>query len=110
MEVRRYFTSAGIDPVGRWLRALEDRKGHAAILRRIDRLSLGHYGDRKSCGEGIWELRIDFGPGYRLYYVLQSTEIILLLCAGTKKSQDRDIALAIARWYDFKERRSKELQ
>lgn len=110
MEVRHYFTRSGKDPVAHWLKALEDRKGHAAILRRIDRLSNGIQGDSKPCGHGVWELRIDYGPGYRLYYTQQNTEVVLLLCAGTKRSQRRDIELAVARWYEFKERRAKELQ
>jgi putative addiction module killer protein len=110
MEVRRYLTASGDDPVSRWLKRLEDSKGHAGILRRIDRLSRGNFGDCKPCDAGVWELRIDFGPGYRLYYAKQQESIVLLLCAGTKSTQARDIELAVARWREFKVRRASELQ
>ncbi|WIY82372.1 type II toxin-antitoxin system RelE/ParE family toxin [Propionimicrobium sp. PCR01-08-3] len=75
----------------RWLTRLRDRQGAGRILARIDRLSAGNRGDAKSVGAGIWELRIDYGPGYRVYYLQRGSRLILLLCGGDKSSQQRDI-------------------
>ena len=75
----------------RWLRKLKDRRAVARILVRMDRLSLGNPGDVKAVGGGISELRIDYGPGYRVYYLQAGSRLILLLCGGDKSSQDRDI-------------------
>ena len=77
-----------------WLAELRDKQGAAIIRRRITRLELGHFGDAKSLGEGVRELRIDFGPGYRLYFALQRKEVVVLLCGGDKGSQTRDIVTA----------------
>lgn len=64
----------------------------------------GNFGDRKSCGEGIWELRIDAGPGYRIHYALDGVDIVLLLCGGDKSSQASDVQRARGYWDDWKER------
>ena len=77
-----------------WLRKLKDRRAKAKILVRIDRLANGNPGDVAPVGEGVSELRIHDGPGYRVYYVQRGTRYILLLAGGTKSSQDRDIAHA----------------
>ena len=80
-----------------WLRLLKDRRAIAKIVQRIDRLSLGNFGDVKSVGGGVSEVRIDYGPGYRLYFTRrQNGEIVILLCGGTKKRQHADIARAQA--------------
>lgn len=78
----------------RWLRKLRDRHARARILVRIDRLALGNPGDTKSVGGGVSELKIDYGPGYRLYFAQRGQEIALLLCGGEKSTQSDDIALA----------------
>ena len=78
----------------RWLKALRDIKAKAKILVRIQRLATGNAGDVKPVGEGISELRIHHGAGYRVYYVQRGEELIVLLCGGDKDSQDRDIAKA----------------
>jgi putative addiction module killer protein len=78
----------------RWLKALRDIKAKAKILVRIQRLATGNPGDVKPVGEGISELRIHHGAGYRVYYVQQDEELIVLLCGGDKDSQDKDIAKA----------------
>jgi putative addiction module killer protein len=77
-----------------WFQGLRDANAKHRILARITRLELGNYGDVKSVGGGVSELRIDYGPGYRLYLTKVGNTIVLLLCGGTKKSQSRDIAKA----------------
>lgn len=79
-----------------WLADLRDRRAVARIAARIDRLKLGNPGDVKSVGDGVSELRIDYGPGYRLYCKRVGQEIVLLLCGGDKSTQDRDIERAKA--------------
>ena len=76
----------------RWLSSLKDRQVQARILSRLDRIAMGNFGDVKSVGEGISEIRIDSGPGYRLYFVRRESAVVLLLCGGDKSTQDRDIA------------------
>ncbi len=77
-----------------WMRGLRDRKAQAAIAKRIIRMRNGLFGDVKPVGEGVMEARVHIGPGYRLYYVQQGSELILLLCGGDKSGQERDIATA----------------
>ncbi|MFC0479265.1 type II toxin-antitoxin system RelE/ParE family toxin [Gellertiella hungarica] len=73
---------------------LRDRMGRMTVLRRLARLEQGNFGDCRSVGETVLELRIQHGPGYRIYFTLRASEIVLLLCAGDKDSQSRDITLA----------------
>ena len=77
-----------------WLRKLRDEDARARIQIRIRRLSLGNFGDVKPVGEGVSELRIDYGPGYRVYVRQQGNALVLLLAGGTKKTQEADIAKA----------------
>jgi putative addiction module killer protein len=81
------------DSFEKWLRALDERV-RAKVNIRVRRLSQGNYGDVKPVGEGISELRIDYGPGYRVYLKRTGTEIVLLLCGGDKRTQSKDILLA----------------
>ncbi len=83
----------------RWFNSLRDRKARARIDVRIRRLSLGNLGDVKAVGEGVSELRIDYGPGYRVYYTQRGQRLIVLLAGGDKPTQKQDIkrALEIAR-------------
>ena len=78
----------------KWLRLLRDRQAAARIRIRVDRLALGLFGDVKPVGEGISELRIDYGPGYRVYFVQRGPILIILLCGGDKSSQVNDIGKA----------------
>jgi putative addiction module killer protein len=78
----------------KWLKKLRDNTGKGLILARIDRLEAGNPGDVKPIGDGCSEMRIDYGPGYRVYYKDTGKEIIILLCGGDKSSQDTDIARA----------------
>ena len=87
----------------RWLLDLRDRKARAKIETRIRRLSLGNPGDVKPVGEGITEMRIDYGTGYRVYFTRRGPVVVVLLCGGDKGSQDRDIALAKAVAAQWKE-------
>ena len=82
------------DIFDRWLHDLRDARARARVETRIRRLSLGNPGDVKPVGEGVSELRIDYGPGYRVYFMQRGPVLIVLLCGGDKGSQDRDIALA----------------
>jgi len=89
----------------RWLRKLHDRRAAARVLVRIDRLAAGNPGDARPVGAGISELRIDYGPGYRVYYLREGETLVLLLTGGDKSSQSADIERAheIARaWRDAK--------
>lgn len=87
------------DEFDRWLRRLEDRSGKARILHRLDAASLGHFGDCASVGEGVSEMRIHVGPGYRIYFKRVGTVVYVLLAGGDKSTQKRDIkrALELAR-------------
>ncbi|MEA1913861.1 MAG: type II toxin-antitoxin system RelE/ParE family toxin [Campylobacterota bacterium] len=78
----------------KWLTKLKDTKGKVSILRRVDRMKLGNFGDYKSVGNNISELRITTGPGYRVYYTKQNDEIVVLLIGGDKSSQSDDIKKA----------------
>ena len=79
------------DEFDAWLRKLRDERARARIQARILRLSMGNAGDAKPVGEGISEMRIDYGQGYRVYFIQRGDELIVLLCGGDKSSQDRDI-------------------
>jgi putative addiction module killer protein len=78
----------------RWLAGLRDRRARARIQARIDRLALGNPGDVKPVGSGVSEMRIDYGPGYRVYFVERGTAVVILLAGGDKRTQERDIAVA----------------
>lgn len=82
------------DEFKRWRNSLEDKLTRAIIATRLDRLSIGLEGDSKSVGDGIRELRIHFGSGFRIYFTKIEDKIVLLLCAGNKSSQNKDISLA----------------
>ena len=77
-----------------WLRKLRDFRAKARILARLDRLAGGNPGDVAPVGEGISEMRIHYGPGYRVYFVRRGVAVVLLLCGGDKSTQDRDITAA----------------
>jgi putative addiction module killer protein len=89
------------DEFAEWLINLRDRQGRARILSRIDRLEEGNPGVTRSVGSGVFEMKIDFGPGYRVYYIRRGEEVVILLCGGDKSTQERDIQRAKAlaqRW------------
>ena len=80
---------------GKWIDGLKDVRARARILVRIERLAAGNPGDVRPVGEGVSELRIDYGPGYRVYYTQRARSVIILLAGGEKRTQDRDIRTAL---------------
>ena len=105
-ELEEYATDDGRTPFSDWLRKVRDRDARVRVRVRLDRLSLGSFGDCKSLGGGLHELRIDHGPGYRVYFGRVGDRIVLLLCGGSKKTQTRDIEVAQSFWPDYKRRSS----
>lgn len=93
-----------------WLRRLRDNQAKVAVIRRAARIELGNFGDHKFCRDGVWELRIDVGPGYRVYYSLSGHRVVLLLCGGDKRTQEADIVRAVGYWHDWQRRSDDEKQ
>ena len=104
-EVLDYLSPEGKDPYIEWLAGLPDRQAQARILVRVQRMAAGNFGDCKPLQDGVWELRIDWGPGYRVYYAQAGKRLILLLAGGDKRKQQADIAQALERWHDWQHRR-----
>jgi len=92
--LRHYVTPSGKTPFLEWLSSIKDPVTRMKIRRRLDRVALGNFGDYKVLGDELFELKFVFGPGYRIYYSEQDDQIIILLCAGDKGSQVKDIELA----------------
>ena len=103
-EIRFYRTLKGEEPFIQWIKTIKDRKAIAQIQNRLERVLLGNYGDYKAVGGGIYELRIHYGPGYRLYFSEYENVIVLILIGGIKGIQKRDILKTKEYWQDFKER------
>ncbi len=104
IDVRHYVTDTGKDPFQSWLDSLKDMQGRIGILRRVDRMAVGNFGNCKFCRDGVWELRIDSGPGYRIYHARRGKAVVLLLCGGSKRRQNADIDRAVRYWQDYQER------
>jgi putative addiction module killer protein len=104
IEIRHYVNRTGKDIFDDWLTRLPDSRAQAKIVVRINRLAAENFGDSKSLGHGLHELRIDWGPGYRIYYAMIGRECVLLLCGGDKRKQDSDIGRALKYLEDYKER------
>jgi len=102
--IEYYVTESGVIPFMDWLERLRDVAGRAKVRVRLDRARLGNLGDHRSVGAGVSELRIDFGPGYRVYFGLDDERLILLLLGGDKGSQEKDIARAKEFWRDYQRR------
>lgn len=94
MRLSRYQTKAGVVPLSVYLTGLRDKRAAARIAMRLDRLEMGNFGDCRQVAGGVWELRVHYGPGYRIYYGRVGQELVVLLCAGDKQSQQRDIERA----------------
>jgi len=97
----------GKEPYNTWFKGLRDKKGKARIESRLKRLGEGHYGDSASVGEGVLELRMFFGAGYRLYFGEDEENIVVLLSGGDKDSQKRDIKIAKEYWKEYKDNGEK---
>lgn len=100
-EIEIYETPDGFRPFSEWLESLRDIKARAKIRARLDRVEAGNLGDYRAVGKGVCELRIDYGPGYRVYFGQVGTTIVLLLCGGDKSTQSKDISQAIEYWTDY---------
>src|ERR1700730_17796217 len=107
IEIYHYVNRAGKDPFEEWLSELADIRRQAKIAARINRLAAGNFGDCKSLGQGLYELRIDWGPGYRVYYAMMGSASALLLCGGDKRGQSSDIEKAHAYLDDYETRTRK---
>lgn len=108
IEIRRYVTRTGKDIFGEWLSGLKDIRARAKIAVRIARVATGNFGDSKRLSQGLYELRIDCGPGYRVYYGMLGRTCVLLLCGGDKGKQSADIERAHAYLKDYLERTGTE--
>ncbi len=103
-EIDYYKTAEGKAPFKEWLEALRDVNGRAKIRVRLDRARLGNLGDHKPVDEGVWELRIVYGPGYRVYFAMEGNRLVLLLIGGDKNSQKRDVLQAVSYLQDHRRR------
>ena len=102
--IRVYVARNGKAPYSEWLAFLKDSQARAKIRIRLDRARMGNLGDVKSVGNGVYEMRINFGPGYRVYFGREANRIIILLIAGDKHSQNKDIRIAQEFWAEYRSR------
>mgnify|MGYP002653290591 CR=1 FL=1 len=103
-EIIHYLDEAGNDPYQDWLDAMRDRVAKVAIIRRVARMEVGLFGDCKPLRDGVWELRVDVGAGYRVYYAHVGDRVILLIGGGDKKPQSRDIERSVKLLKDWEQR------
>ncbi|TAN27922.1 MAG: type II toxin-antitoxin system RelE/ParE family toxin [Castellaniella sp.] len=103
-EVIEYLDETGKDHYKLWLESIADRQARARVLTRINRMATGNLGDCKHVSDGVWELRINWGPGYRVYYAHAGKRLILLLAGGDKRRQQADINTAVSYWHDWQSR------
>jgi putative addiction module killer protein len=106
MQVFRYQTSDGREPLTDWLATLRDKQAQAKLRIRLKRLEVGLVGDCESVGDGVFELREHLGAGYRVYFGRHGQTVVILLCAGSKKTQAADIRTAKVYWADWKRRQA----
>lgn len=104
MDLSEYETDEGRSPFAEWFDGL-DAPAAAKVTTALTRLGLGNTSHVKGVGSGVFELKIDFGPGYRVYFGKDGAEIVILLGGGSKKKKQRDIEEAQARWQDYKDRK-----
>lgn len=102
-DLVEYVDQKGRVPFRRWLEKLKDRKAAAIVDSRLTRVRMGNLGNSKSVGQGVKELKIDFGPGYRVYFGEDSGRVVVLLIGGDKKTQIADIKLAQEYWAEYLE-------
>ena len=104
-EILRYQLPDGKQPFTEWMYSLTDKKIRSRVRARLDRVMTGNFGDIKLVATGIWEMRFHFGPGYRAYFGLDGTVLVILLCGGDKSTQDSDIKRARECWADYMRRK-----
>ena len=104
IEIAHNLTPTGEDLFQSWLDELADVKARVAVLRRVDRAAVGNFGDHKFLRDGVWEMRLDVGPGYRVYFGRHGATLVLLLCGGAKRTQSSDINRAARFLADFRRR------
>ncbi len=104
MDVREYLAPEGESPFGAWFDDL-DAQAAAKVTIALTRIGQGNLSNVKGVGGGVFELKVSFGPGYRVYFGKDGDTLVILLAGGTKKRQQRDIAHAQARWQDYKDRK-----
>ena len=102
MVVKIYQDKERNEPFTQWLESIRDKVAQARIRGRLRRIELGNPGDYRSVGHGVFELRLHFGPGYRIYYGQIGHEVVLLLAGGTKSAQEQDIQQAKHYWFEYK--------
>ena len=102
-ELQFYQTPNAREPFTEWFESIQNQETRDRIQKRLDRLALGNFGDCRTVGGGVFELRIHFGAGYRVYFGEVDNTIVLLLCGGDKSSQTRDIERARNYWLEYKE-------
>jgi putative addiction module killer protein len=107
IEIRQYIDRLGRNPFDRWFEKLDDGT-QARVAVSLDRLERGNVSAAKSIGSGVQELRLDFGPGYRIYFGWDGEQLVILLGGGAKRRQQSDIARAHALWQEYKERPREE--
>lgn len=101
LEIQIYTTDDGHAPFREWVEGLTDGRARAQIVVRLNRVRLGNLGDHRGVGQGVSELRIPHGPGYRVYFGRLGNTLVIILCGGDKSSQARDVALAQRYWKDY---------
>ena len=106
-DIQTYQATDGSEPYALWLTGLSDRQARARVLVRVQRMAAGNFGDCKPLDAGVWELRIDWGPGYRVYYALAGHRVVLLLVGGDKRRQRADITAAVGYWQDWQRRNAR---
>jgi len=107
IEIREYIDRKGRSPYAEWFRRL-DVKAAAKVATAVIRMELGNFSNVKGVGAGVFECRIDFGPGYRVYFGKDGETLVILLGGGTKKRQQRDIDQASVYWQEYKQRKREE--
>lgn len=108
IRLEMYVEEGGRVPFEEWVNSLKDRKALAAVDMRLIRLRHGNYGHIRSVGTGVFELKVDIGPGYRVYYAASEKTVILLLCGGDKRKQQSDIRRAKKYWANFQKRKEQK--
>jgi putative addiction module killer protein len=104
VEVREYLDRSGRSPFAQWFNGLNGQAA-AKVATALTRIGLGNFSNTKGVGSGVYEYKLDFGPGYRIYFGKDGEVLVILLGGGTKRRQQKDIDSAIARWQDYKHRK-----